>query len=112
MTRSGERDLSRIGGLDYALMTVGSCLAALSGSLALQEVNLGIFAILGIVLGTTASYGIRVALLKSKFIKADGFLYAIAIICGFAFAPQLCQIMPDGGFQPDVMVAGCLTWML
>jgi hypothetical protein len=93
-------------------MTAGSCLAAFSGGMALQQPNVGLFAVLGIVIGASVSYALRIILLRSWLIKVDGFLYALAVIAGAVFAPQLQQFMPDGGYPVDVVAASWLTCML
>jgi transglutaminase-like putative cysteine protease len=112
VTSSGERDLSRIGALDYALMTVGSCLAAMSGGLSVVMPNVGAFAVFGIVIGACMSYAARIVLLRSPLVRIDGFLYAAAMIASFVFGSRLQSFMPDGGYTQDVMAAGWLTWML
>jgi len=112
MTRTGERDLSRIGAIDYALMTIGSCLAAYSGGVSLSEAAIGNYCVIGIIIGSIFSYGMRQLLLRKPVIKLDGYLYALAVILAFVFNEQLQTFFPDGGYPQDVFAAGWLSCML
>jgi len=112
LAKAIERDLSRIGWLDYLLTAIGSCLAVFSGGMSINEPLLGFFAVGLIVTGTLASYLIRVRTLESKFIKWDGLIYSCGVIAAIYFSPQLNGMMPDGGFPREIAAAGWLTWML
>jgi len=112
MTTRGERDLSRIGVIDYLLMTIGACLAAFSGGMAIQSMPLALFGVQWVVLGAVVSYGVRALALRSPLIKLDSVLYPIAVLCAFIFQRQLNSIMPDGGFPRELIAAGWLIWMM
>lgn len=112
MTRTGERDLSRIGWTDYLLMTLGSCLAAFSGGMAIQIPAVGAFSVIAIFLGAICSFAVRAIFLQSPVLKWDGYLYAAGIVAAFAFGSRLQVLMPEGGYPVDVMAAGWLAWML
>lgn len=112
MTVNGERDLSRMGPIDFGLMGLGTCLAAYSGGMAIDQPAISWFAIAFIVVGTLVSYFARTALLKSSTIKIDGFLYAAGLTAAFVFGNSLQGLLPGEGFPREVAVAGALTWML
>lgn len=112
MTRSGERDLSRIGGIDYLLMTAGSCLAVFSGGMSIQDPAIILFAVVAIGLGALTSFFIRGIYIGTPHIKLDGYLYSLAIVAAFAFGGPLEAVMPNGGYATDMLAAGWLTWML
>lgn len=112
MTRTGERDLSRIGSIDYMLMTAGSCLAAFSGGMAIQQPSVAAFTMVAIVGGALTSYLIRTLFLSNPLIKLDGYLYSAGVLAAFVFGAQLQVLMPEGGYPLDVLAAGWLAWML
>jgi len=112
LTRSGERDLSRIGGIDYLLMTAGSCLAVFAGGMSIQDPSIVLFSVVAIALGAFTSFFIRGLYIGTPHIKLDGYLYSLAIVAAFAFGGPLEAIMPNGGYATDMLAAGWLTWML
>jgi transglutaminase-like putative cysteine protease len=107
-----QRDLSRIGIIDYLLMTFGSCLAGYSGGMAINEPTISWFVVQWILIGAATSYFIRSMALRAKFIRVDGFLYGLIVILSFAMRNDLQTIMPAGGFPFEVIAAGSLCWML
>jgi transglutaminase-like putative cysteine protease len=112
VTRTGNKDLSRIGAIDYLLMTAGSCLAAYSGGMSILQPSISLFVIAGIVLGAITSYCVRMTLLRSPVIRLDGWLYTCGVACAFAFGAQLQGLMPENGFPVELIAAGWLSWML
>ena len=112
MAKAQERDLSRIGWLDYLLMGICSCLAVYSGGMSIEQPMIGLFSVGLVLIGTLTSYIIRIQLLKSQFIKWDGLLYSAAVISSIYFAGPLAQLMPEGGFPREIAAAGWLSWML
>lgn len=107
-----QRDLSRIGIIDYLLMTFGCCLAGYSGGMAINEPSISWFVIQWILIGAATSYVIRSMALRAKFIRVDGFLYGLIVILSFAMRTDLQTVMPAGGFPFEVIAAGWLCWML
>ncbi|MGV3615815.1 MAG: DUF4129 domain-containing transglutaminase family protein [Fimbriimonas sp.] len=107
-----QRDLSRIGIIDYLLMTFGSCLAGYAGGMAINEPSISWFVIQWILIGAATSYVIRSMALRAKFIRVDGFLYGIVVIATFLMRTELQTAMPAGGFPFEVIAAGWLCWML
>lgn len=107
-----QRDLSRIGIIDYLLMTFGSCLAGYAGGMAINEPSISWFVVQWILIGAATSYFIRSMALRAKFIRVDGFLYGLVVIATFAMRSDLQTIMPAGGFPFEVIAAGWLCWML
>jgi len=93
-------------------MTAGSCLAAFSGGMAIQDSSIILFAVVAIALGALTSYFVRGIYIGTPHIKLDGYLYSFAIVAAFAFGAQLQTLMPNGGYPVDVIAAGWLTWML
>jgi len=69
MAKAQERDLSRIGWLDYLLMGICSCLAVYSGGMSIEQPMIGLFSVGLVLIGTLTSYIIRIQLLKSQFIN-------------------------------------------
>ena len=112
MPKRVERDLSRIGWLDYVLMCFGSCLAVYSAGMSIQQPPISYFCITLIVLGTIVSYTIRVLTLKSMWIKFDGVFYSVAVIAAIFESTLLRGMMPEGGFPREIAAAGWLSWML
>lgn len=107
-----QRDLSRIGIIDYLLMTFGSCLAGYAGGMAINEPAISWFVVQWILIGAATSYVIRSMALRAKFIRVDGFLYGLVVIATFAMRTDLQTVMPSGGFPFEVIAAGWLCWML
>lgn len=107
-----QRDLSRIGIIDYLLMTFGSCLAGYAGGMAINEPSISWFVVQWILIGAATSYVIRSMALRAKFIRVDGFLYGLIVIATFAMRTDLQTVMPAGGFPFEVIAAGWLCWML
>lgn len=106
------RDLSRIGWIDYLLMTFGSCLAGYAGGMAINEPGIAWFVVQWTLIGAGVSYLIRRLFLGSKILKIDGFLYGLGVLASFAFRSDLQRIMPAGGFPFELLAAGWLCWML
>jgi transglutaminase-like putative cysteine protease len=112
VTPSPQRDLSRIGLIDYLLMTLGSCLAGYSGGMAINEPSISWFVVQWILIGAAVSYVIRSLALRAKFIRVDGILYGLIVVGTFFMRTDLQTIMPKGGFPFEVIAAGWLCWML
>lgn len=112
MTKAAERDLSRIGWLDYVLMCIGSCFAVYSAGMSLQLPSISFFCVILVLLGSGVSYGIRKLSIHSPFIKLDAFLYSGGVIASIFLSTELREIMPDGGFPREMGAAGWLTWMI
>lgn len=112
MKKSVERDLSRIGWLDYVLMSLGSCLAVYSAGMSIQLPSVAYFCVVLVIVGTCFSYGVRVLSFKSIFIKFDALFYGAAVICSIFFSSELRALMPDDGFPREIVAAGWLSWML
>ena len=112
MPQKTDRDLSRIGWLDYVLMSIGSCFAVYSAGMSLQLPSISFFCIFFVLLGACVSYGVRLLTIKSPFIKLDAFLYSAGVISAIFFSTQLRTLMPDGGFPREMGAAGWLCWML
>lgn len=106
------RDLSRIGWLDYLLMTIGSCLAGYSGGMAIGEPSISWFVVEWTVVGSLISYLIRRFFIGSPMLKVDGILYGLVVVVSFIFRMDLQRLMPLGGFPFEVLAAGWLCWML
>ena len=112
MKKGVERDLSRIGWLDYVLMSLGSCLAVYSAGMSIQVPAISYFCVVLVIVGTCFSYGVRVLSFKSIFIKFDALFYGAAIICAVFFSADLRMLMPEDGFPREIVTAGWLSWML
>lgn len=112
MPGTSERDLSRIGWLDFVLTSVGSCLAVYSAGMSVGSEPIALFCIAFVVVGTLVSYGVRLATLHSPWIKLDAFFYAAGVLGSILFAQELRSIMPDEGFPREMMAGGWLCWML
>ena len=112
MQRLVQRDMSSLGLLDYVLMGFGSSLAAWSAGMAIGNQTIGFFSASLVVAGTIFSYLVRSLAKNNKILHVDGALYATAGICSAIFARGLNQIMPSGGFPPELFAAGWLSWML
>jgi hypothetical protein len=112
MQKLVQRDMSSLGLLDYVLMGLGSSLAAWSAGMAIGNQVLGLFSASLVVAGTILSYLIRYLAKGHNFLKVDGALYATAGLTSAIFARGLNQIMPSGGFPPELFAAGWLSWML
>ncbi len=112
MAKKQERDLSRIGWLDYFLTAIGSCLAVYSGGMSIQQPTVGYFSVALVIVGTLTSYLIRIQIIRSPIIKLDGFIYSIAVICAIYFSADLSTLMPENGFPREIAAAGWLSWML
>lgn len=106
------RDQSRLNFIDYALMGLGSCLAAYTAGMAIGHEDTAQFLATGVILGTALSYLVRTLLGSTSVVKVDGILYAAAIVCAVIGNPVLNGFLPDEGFGRDVMMAGILAWML
>ncbi len=109
---TGQRDLSRIGVIDYLLMTLGSCLAGFSGGMAISEPSISWFVVTWIAVGAAVGFVIRSLALRAKFIRVDGVLYGLAVVASFVLRSDLQTIMPQGGFPIEVLAAGWLCWIL
>lgn len=107
-----QRDLSRMGSIDYLLMTIGSCLAAFSGGMSISQPEIAWFNIQLILVGAFTSIVVRKLALRTWLVKIDGALYALALVGTFYFRADLNALMPDGGFPREVASAGWLCWML
>ncbi len=107
-----ERDLSRIGILDYVLMSLGSCLAVHSAGLSIQQPAISYYCVVLVILGTCVSYGIRVASIRSPFIKFDALFYGVGVVCSIVFSNELRTMMPEDGFPREIAAAGWLSWMI
>lgn len=107
-----QKDLSRIGSIDYLLMTLGCCLAVFSGGLSISEPSIALFNVQFVLLGAIFSYVVRKIGLRSRIIRIDGVLYTAALLATYIFRVELNQVMPDGGFPREVSSAGWLCWML
>jgi transglutaminase-like putative cysteine protease len=107
-----QRDLSRIGWLDYLLMTIGSCLAGYSGGMAINEPGISWFVVQWTLAGGLFSYLMRRALIQAPAIKIDGLFYGIVVVATFIFRSRLQTVMPAGGFPFELIAAGWLCWMI
>jgi len=112
MPDKSERDLSRIGWLDYVLMSVGSCLAVYSAGMSIQQPTISYFCVILVILGAGVSYAVRVFTINSVWIKFDAFFYSAAVMAAIFFSNDLRGIMPEGGFPREIGAAGWLSWML
>lgn len=106
------RDQSRLNLIDYALMGLGSCLAAYTAGMSISREDTAQFLATGVLLGTALSYLVRSFLGNTAVVRVDGILYAAAIGCAIVGSPVLNGYLPDEGFARDVMMAGVLAWML
>lgn len=106
------RDQSRLNLIDYALMGMGSGLAAYTAGMSIGREDTAQFLATGVILGTALSYLVRTLLGATSVVKVDGILYAAAIVCAVIGNPVLNGFLPDEGFARDVMMAGILAWML
>lgn len=106
------RDSSRIGWIDYLLMTACSCLAGYSGGMAINESRISWFVVQLILGGAVVSFLIRSVVKRSSLLRIDGVLYGIFVIAAFALRGLLQSFMPEGGFPIEVAAAGSLSWML
>ena len=106
------RDQSRLNLIDYALMAVGSGLAAYTAGMSIGREDTAQFLAFGVFLGTALSYLVRTLLGNSAVVKVDGILYAAAIGCAVVGFGSLNGLLPEEGFARDVMMAGILAWML
>ena len=112
MPAKAERDLTRIGLLDYVLMSIGSCLAVYSAGMSIQQPSISYFCVLTVIVGAGISYLIRGLTINSVFIKFDALFYSLAVIGAIFFSGELRGIMPEGGFPREIAAAGWLSWML
>jgi len=112
VARRAERDLSRIGWLDYVLMSIGSCLAVYSAGMSIGLISISYFCIVLVVLGSCVSYGIRQLTIHSPLIKLDAYFYSAGVVASIFLATELRAVMPDGGFPREMGAAGWLCWML
>ncbi len=114
MTASAPRgrDQSRLNLIDYALMGLGSGLAAYTAGMSIGREDTAQFLATGVILGTALSYLVRTLLGSTSVVKVDGILYAAAIVCAVIGNPVLNGFLPEEGFARDVMMAGILAWML
>jgi hypothetical protein len=112
LANKAERDLSRIGWLDYVLMSVCSCLAVYSAGMSINQPSISYFCVILVLLGAGVSYGVRVLSINSPWIKLDAVFYSAAVIGAIFFSTELRMIMPEGGFPREMGAAGWLTWML
>ena len=112
MKQHGERDLSRIGWLDYVLMSLGSCLAVYSAGMSINLPSISYFCVGLVIVGTVVSYAVRVLSFRSIFIKFDALFYGLAVISAIFFSSELRTIMPDDGFPKEIIAASWLSWML
>ena len=106
------RDQSRLNLIDYALMGVGSGLAAYTAGMSIGREDTAQFLAFGVLLGTALSYLVRTLLGSRSIVKVDGILYAAAIGCAVVGSGTLNGFLPEEGFARDVMMAGILAWML
>jgi transglutaminase-like putative cysteine protease len=111
-TAPRSRDQSRLNLIDYALMGLGSGLAAYTAGMAISRPDTAQFLAVGVAAGTALSYLVRTLLGSTSIVKVDGILYAAAIVCAVIGFPVLNSFLPDEGFARDVMMAGVLAWML
>ena len=107
-----SRDQSRLNYIDYALMGVGSCLAAYTAGMSIGRDDTAQFLAVGVLVGTALSYLVRTLLGGTPVVKVDGILYAAAIGCAVVGFTTLNRLLPEEGFARDVMMAGILAWML
>src|ERR1019366_7125959 len=102
VARKAERDLSRIGWLDYLLMSIGSCLAVYSAGMSIQLASISYFCIVLVLLGSVVSYGVRKLTINSSLIKLDAYLYSAGVVASIFLATELRSLMPDGGFPREM----------
>ena len=107
-----RRDQSRLNLIDYALMGLGSSLAAYTAGMSIGREDTAQFLATGTLLGTALSYLVRTLFGNTSAVKVDGILYSAAIGCAVVGFPTLNGLLPDEGFARDVMMAGVLAWMI
>lgn len=97
---------------DYLLSAVSAILAAYTAGMGISQPKIGLFFTIGILIGSLLSYGLGRLLRDKPAIKLDGLLYALFAIGAIAFVKPLNSLLPEGGFAPQLMVGGLLSWML
>lgn len=107
-----RKDNSRLGALDYMLMSVGSSLALYCGAMSVTMETLARQSVVGVCVGTAFSLLLRRLLANKKIIRIDALLYGICVVSAIVFATRLNALLPDGGFPRDVIAAAYLTWMI
>ena len=107
-----RRDRRRIGGIDFLLMGVGSALAAYSAGQSVGQPDIAWFFVQWIVIGTIISFLVRSVGRKSIWIRADAFLYPVAVGGAIFFGRSLNGLLPNDGFPLQLLAACWLSWML
>lgn len=110
--KSGRRDQSSFGVIDYALMAVGNCLAAFTAGMAVGQAEIAWFFVYAITAGTIFSLIVRKLAGQTRFVRIDSVLYGAAALTAVAMTPRLNSVLPGEGIPADVLTAGWLCWML
>ncbi len=103
----------RMGLLDYFLAGLAGIMATFSVGMALLKPSLGLFFVVGITIGMTASYFLQRFFRGQKWLEYGSFFYFLAAMAAVFYATRLNGVLPEGGFgDRELAVASVLAWMI
>lgn len=98
---------------DYALCALSSCLAAMTGAVALRNNNAGFLFCALIIAGTAISFSLRNAFRPEENNRFyDVIAFAIGCATCMVLREPLNQILPEGGYTQNLIQTSALSWML
>ncbi|MFY9234867.1 MAG: transglutaminaseTgpA domain-containing protein [Fimbriimonadaceae bacterium] len=112
MDKLGFLRSARLGPIDFALSGLASLLAVFSMGEGLGESPIGRFFAIGIILATPLAYFLQRMLRDEVAGYVGATLYAVAVIAGFVLARPLNNLLPLPGIEPQLALAGRMSFML
>ncbi len=107
-----KRLAPELGALDHALAAFGCTLAVYSIGMSLLNPMLALFFTIGVVATATSGYAISRIVRGNPMAGYDSYFWAVLGVFSAGFVAQLNDLLPGGGFPPELLVAGVLCWLL